>query len=225
MADEEYKFKAEEYDVPEEQPPAVRPPGLGFGKRPPKLKVPINKKILIILGIIIVVFIVFQFVKPKPAKEPQPTAPDITAAVPVSQVSADGQLFDLSQKFNQNSAKLKDIEGQLNTTQAALSKLNTDIASLSTIVKKLSANVQILTRRQAELLIYGKGRSRWPKIVYHVKAIVPGRAWLESSDGTIVTVRPGSELNHYGTVTRIDDRRGIVTTDLGFTIKYGKGDI
>jgi intracellular multiplication protein IcmG len=227
MADEEYKFKAEEYDIPEERPPAEQPPGMGFGKRTPKFKVPINKRVLIILGIVIVVFIVFQFVKPKTAKEIQPSIPDVTVAVPISQASANGQLFDLTQKFDKNNTKIKDMEDQLNKTQAVLSKLNTNVSNLNSAVRRLSASTQLLAKRQAEMLVYGTGKAktRGSKVVYHVRAIVPGRAWLEASDGTFVTVRSGSELNHYGTVTRIDDRRGIVQTDLGFTIKYGKGDI
>jgi intracellular multiplication protein IcmG len=229
MAEQEYKFKEEEYDVGEkkEQPPEEQaPPGLSFAKRIPKVKIPINRRVLIILGIIIVVFIIFQFVKPKTPKEPPvTTTPTTVGALPVTQVSGNGQLFELTQKSNKNSAKIKNIEDELNKTQTALSKLNTDVNNLNSAVQKLSKATQTLARRQAELILYGKGKFKVPKVVYHVKAIVPGRAWLESSDGTIVTVRPGTRLNHYGTVTKIDDRQGIVKTDLGLVIKYGAGDI
>ena len=54
---------------------------------------------------------------------------------------------------------------------------------------------------------------------------MPGRAWLEARDGRLLTVRPGTKLNSYGTVTEINSRQGVVKTNLGVVIKYGINDI
>ena len=224
MAEEEYKFKEEEYGVGEQEQPTETEPEEEKKPPVPKFKLPINKRILVILGIIVVLFIVFQFVKPKKT-EPQPaTTPTIATTATGAQIPVTGQLPGLMQKFNENSAKIKSIQDELNRTQTVLSKMDAAVYNLNIAVQELSKSVQDVAKQQAGLQ-KGKPKVRAPKVVYHVKAIVPGRAWLESSDVTIVTVRPGSKLKNYGTVTEIDDSQGIVKTDLGFVIKYGVGDI
>lgn len=226
MAEEEYKFKEEEYDVGEKEQPPTEPPVEEKKPPLPKFKLPINKRILVILGIIVVVFIIFQFVKPKKIEQPT-TPPTITTAEPGAQMPVTGQFPELMQKFNENSAKINNIQDELTKTQTVISKLDSAVYNLNTAVQELSKAVQDVTKKQARMQVTGKGKPkvRVPKVVYHLKAVVPGRAWLESSDGTIVTVRPGSKLNDYGTVTEINDRQGIVKTDLGLVIKYGVGDI
>ncbi len=56
---------------------------------------------------------------------------------------------------------------------------------------------------------------------YFVTAIIPGRAWLQSSNGQTVTVVAGDTLPGYGTITEIDPQKGIVQTSVGITLQYG----
>lgn len=219
--EEEYKLKEEEYGVepsaPKESKEPEQPKGPEFMKRIPKIKFPINKKLLIAIGIIIVLFIIYQFIGPKPTKELAPSPEDF-------QTSVTQQLFELTQKFNQNSAKITNIEDKLNRIQSLASKTDGVVNNLNTTVSELSKIVQQLTLERKAMEITKVKRIK-PKVIYHVRAIVSGRAWLEAEDGTTVTVRPGSKLNNYGTVTKIDAREGIVRTDLGFVIKHGINDI
>jgi hypothetical protein len=56
---------------------------------------------------------------------------------------------------------------------------------------------------------------------YTVEAVVPQRAWLQTSDGSTMTVMMGDEVPHLGTVVAIDPYSGNVTTSSGTVIKYG----
>jgi intracellular multiplication protein IcmG len=60
--------------------------------------------------------------------------------------------------------------------------------------------------------------------IYHIKAIVPGRAWLETGSGRTTTVRVGNKLSGYGTVTYISARDGLVILSSGEVIQYGIND-
>ncbi len=215
--EEEYKLKEEygaEPTAPKPKEPE-QPRGPEFRKRIPKIKFPINRKLVIVIGIIIALFIIYQFIAPKPTKELAPSPEDF-------QTSVTQQLFELTQKFNQNSAKIRNIEDELNRIQSLASKTDEVVNNLNRVVSELSKNVQQLTLERKAV---AKVKKIKPKITYHVRAIVPGRAWLEAEDGTTVTVRPGSKLNNYGTVTKIDAHEGTVRTDLGFVIKHGVNDI
>ena len=61
-------------------------------------------------------------------------------------------------------------------------------------------------------------------VEYHLKAILPGRAWVESSEGEAETVSVGDSIENYGQVTAIDPDQGIVSTASGKMIRYGERD-
>ncbi len=52
-----------------------------------------------------------------------------------------------------------------------------------------------------------------------VHAIIPGRAWLKSKDGTTLTVTEGDSLERYGKVLVIDASNGVVITSSGITLR------
>ncbi len=62
------------------------------------------------------------------------------------------------------------------------------------------------------------------KIAYVIRAIVPGRAWIESPNGYKFSVTVGDRVLGYGTITQINSDDGEVTFDGGDVIKYGPDD-
>ncbi len=62
------------------------------------------------------------------------------------------------------------------------------------------------------------------KVGYVVRAIVPGRAWVESPTGYKFSISIGDRVLGYGTVTKVDADNGEVTFDGGDVIKYGSDD-
>jgi intracellular multiplication protein IcmG len=225
---EEYKFKEEDYGEvysPETTKPGEteEPSEREFEKEIPKPKMPFKKRILIVIGIIIFLFIAYQFVVPRPSKKPLTPAPATPTGVADLTTTA-GQIAQLNQKFSQNSAKLTMLEQELDKAQSVLTNMQGSVNNLNTAVGELAKVVQQLEQKQRQAEMAAK-KKKMPPMVYHVRAIVPGRAWLESKDGKLVTVRPGTKLNSYGKVTVIDVDNGVVKTDLGYVIKYGESDI
>lgn len=62
------------------------------------------------------------------------------------------------------------------------------------------------------------------KIAYVIRAMVPGRAWIESPNGYKFSVSVGDRVLGYGTITQINSDDGEVTFDGGDVIKYGPDD-
>ena len=54
---------------------------------------------------------------------------------------------------------------------------------------------------------------------YTVHAVIPGRAWLKSSKGQIVTVAEGDTIGNYGKVLVIDAANGVVLTSSGIAFR------
>ncbi len=54
---------------------------------------------------------------------------------------------------------------------------------------------------------------------YTVHAVVPGRAWLKSSKGQIVTVAEGDSIGDYGKILVIDAANGVVLTSSGVAFR------
>lgn len=56
-----------------------------------------------------------------------------------------------------------------------------------------------------------------PEFILH--AVIPGRAWLKSSTGQIITVTEGDPLGNYGKVLVIDSANNIVLTSAGISFR------
>lgn len=56
---------------------------------------------------------------------------------------------------------------------------------------------------------------------YYVSAVIPGRAWIQTSRNNVTTVKVGDVLPYYGTVMRIDPVNGTVMMRSGKVIEYG----
>lgn len=54
---------------------------------------------------------------------------------------------------------------------------------------------------------------------YVVHAVIPGRAWLKSSKGQIITVTEGESVGDYGKVLVIDAANSVVLTNSGITFR------
>ena len=54
---------------------------------------------------------------------------------------------------------------------------------------------------------------------YIVHAVIPGRAWLKSSKGQIITVTEGETLGNYGKILVIDATNGVVLTSSGIAFR------
>lgn len=132
---------------------------------------------------------------------------------------------DVSDSLNQLNDAVVNIDQQLVTLTNATSSLSKDMGDVKkevTHVKKvlkddgLYESPDILSQSTSEV---EEGRVIMEEPEYKVHAIIPGRAWLKSSKGQIVTVAEGDALGNYGKVLVIDAGNGIVLTSSGIAFR------
>lgn len=143
-----------------------------------------------------------------------------------------------SQEVAVYAQQIKDLQGGLSQVGQSIVDLRSGLSSLTTQLKSLSSQMQIVACNpgaacggtepllKAENAYTVKHVHKKPPapLVYHVKAAIPGRAWLESNTGTSTSVKVGDTIKNYGTVTNINPSTGMVDTSSGTVIKLGKFD-
>lgn len=158
------------------------------------------------------------------------------ATVPVEISSA---IQNISDEMTVNVNNIKQLEttiSALNTTVEQLNKtinaMDNRVLSLTETVDGLSqdlANVKkVMIDEDMDLASPGTvkfSNKKQPQTInssspsYSVHAIIPGRAWLKSSSGQIITVTEGDKIGDYGTVAVIDSANGLVRTSSGIILK------
>jgi hypothetical protein len=73
---------------------------------------------------------------------------------------------------------------------------------------------------EAKKLAEEKKMPKKPLAIYHLRAIVDGRAWLVSPAGESLTVVVGESLTDYGKVTNIFASQGLISTSSGRVIQF-----
>ena len=134
----------------------------------------------------------------------------------------------VQQKIDAAAQEMASNHDQLLGLRDAVSKAQQDISSVSQNVSQLTVAMQQLLLEIQQLnppsKIKSKKKATKPLAIYHIRAIVPGRVWLESADGKSVTLRVGNKLEGYGTVEVISPQQGMVLMSDGSYIQYGVND-
>lgn len=180
-----------------------------------------NKRILIVFGVVIVLLILFHFigqsrvpVAPKPAP-----AQVVTPAPQPVVVQQPNTAFTSS-----TDQKIQSLESQLSVVQNSLSQSQAQNQTLQQSVAELSAQVQVMSEQLQRLLANEKMPKNANKIVFHLRAVLPDRAWISSNTGQTMSVTIGDRVQGYGIVQSIDVRDGVVKTSSGRKIEYGPND-
>jgi hypothetical protein len=191
------------------------------------------KKFLLVPVFLIIVFSVYKFLGWYYEK-PQDTTPKTVVTQPkvaapiaaMPQAAAPSpEVISLMQQNQSNREELDKMTESVNKTQSTLDAMQNKIDDLTQSVNQLSV--------QNESLKAMMHKPKVKKIVkhvaqkmesYHIKAIVPGRVWLESDSGKVVTLRVGDSLAGYGMIQLISPQQGLVMTSSGMAIQYGVND-
>lgn len=241
---EEYQLPEEEdfeshYEVEEVQTPQ-NPERAPFSVK----KLLLNKKVLVPALIVFGVYGLYKFMEfrdksqleaQEVAQTPAPTksiSKTIEPAVIAAQVA--------EPEVNKDKVQMESLGTQLNQLKLTQTQMNSELSELSETVKTLTAKLEerskvAITEPEVRPVIikkkikkYHRSRLRERAVVrpvaYHLRAVVPGRAWLESTKGRLFTVRIGERIVGYGIVEEIDVTRGVVITSSGREITYGKYD-
>lgn len=243
MSDDEYQFPKDDYidqsnktgesesPVSDEQPDTsvemTQSPS--FFDRFPFLK---NKKLWAIAALVVVLIVGMQMMhhgadSKKLLQQQQST---LTAAEQAQSQMA-SQLSDVQSSQSATASQVTQLKQQVASLQSQVASSNATSNQLSQSVEQLTAQVKLLTqsvdqnKKAITVKTPSKAAVTAKPVTYHVKAVVPGRAWLLSSTGKTLTVSNGDEINdYYGKVTLIDSDEGRVVTSSGKVIYYGQDD-
>ena len=105
-----------------------------------------------------------------------------------------------------------------------MSTLNQALSNLSNLVAQQSQEMSILMVRSQPKRVKHITKHHTPQVTYNIQAVIPGRAWLIGSNGSILTVREGIKMKSYGTVRLIDPIQGRVVTSSGKIIRFSPED-
>ncbi len=127
---------------------------------------------------------------------------------------------------NTSKEMLNNIEEMANIIRGIKSKINNInfiTVKLSNNTEDLSININKHIENKLDLTFYrpknNKVISYNQKLNYVLHAIVPGRAWLKSACGEIISVVQGDSLDHYGKIIIIDPANYLVRTSSGIIIR------
>lgn len=242
--DDEYQFPSEEYgadesaeqsvdsDAQEEQQHddeqeshyAASP---SLADRFPVLR---NKRIMMGVGIVIVAIVGVKLMAgghTKVIKQPVHKAVVQKPVIAQPNPAFLGQLKQLKRSsqgdqttISQLKAQVEQLQNSLDSSNSENTQLSYSLQTLTNQVKSLSAEVKKSQQHHKKKVV----KKPAPEIHYNLIAVVPGRAWIESSTGSSITVRVGDKVKDYGTVRAVNTSRGMVLTSSGKVIEYGVDD-
>lgn len=214
----------------------------------------VKRNAIIVVVLVVVAMLVYKFMgsffttKTEPAStivtetpvitpvvEPQPIIqPQIVTPVPSADTTA------LNQKISDMDVEQHNLRNSLNTLNNQLNSMSSNINALNMKISTLSQTVTVLTNKmdeqatQVSMLIAARvqqpkprkivHRVVVPQTVYYIQAVIPGRAWLISTNGSTLTVREGTNIAGYGIVKLIDPNQGRVVTSSGRVIRFSQQD-
>ena len=120
--------------------------------------------------------------------------------------------------------EIKELQSGLGEVNQSVTGLQKTLVTLTASVQALSNQVEQLSKEQKAKAASVPQAKPVVKTEYYLKAIITGRAWVESATGDLTTVKVGDELKGYGTITAIDPENATVTTSEGATIKHAPND-
>lgn len=237
LQQEEYQYSdpdsAETYaEEPQEQPPV----GVRDDRR---------KRIILILVILGLLFVVFQFVKAK-SKTAKTTEPPVVSniekamqekPVPEQAVSAQPATPVSEQQLTLDAANTNTPVSEPSAKSVEqIQSLQTSLSNLENSVKSLTEKVDVLKKQERVVKASTIQRKAKPILkrhhsimtmkpdVYYIHAIVPRRAWLQTKNGEAITVQIGDTVPGYGVVKSIDASEGVVATSSNKMIHFDSND-
>jgi len=203
---------------------------------------PRNSRKLIVFGLIIAVIIFFIFYHffsswnnpfselhhgsavhdsaaaaalPSPAQIAREEQQARAAAAKAQADALEAKSNALDQTITQQQQTITQLQSNMETLQESMNTLTTSVSALT---QKFDMMDSKLTKPAAKKL--SQAVSAPPPITYFVRAMVPGRAWLQASNGSTLSVAVGNEVPGHGTVSNVALGAGQVMTSDGSVFTY-----
>lgn len=195
-----------------------------------------NGRILLVIGIVIVFALLIRLISadkddvvPVAKQTAQPAVVQQQASVPASSGQQNGQMLGSLNALQAHSSQVKtemenmksqisDLKNSLDQSKSQNQQVEKAILALSDEVKALNVRLNQTVAR------FGSSKRPGSGVTYHLRAVLPDRAWIVSNTGRTLTVTIGDTINHYGVVQSIDPEQGIIGTSSGRKIYYGSND-
>lgn len=132
-------------------------------------------------------------------------------------------LDSYSQEVSDNLTKLNDaiqtMDTRLSNLTNTTSTLSKDVGHVKQVLKNdgLDVNLSAISGQHRKEEKNATISIEEPE--YTVYAVIPGRAWLKSTKGQIITVAEGDQLGNYGKILVIDAANGVVLTSSGIAFR------
>lgn len=144
------------------------------------------------------------------------------------------KVFELREQNADNQKQLHTLQRESTEQQRLLRGIQNKMRDIEKYIKvlakhhdvqeaELSKRVDALIKKQHSEKMKKK-KKKAVRVTYTIRAIVPGRAWIESSDHHTLTVKVGDQLAGYGVIKRIDPRGGRIVMSSGTILTYGRDD-
>ena len=156
------------------------------------------------------------------AQQPALTAVPASFPTPVQSTATSSALSDTQDRLSALHDQLSSVVAANAQLTQSMSALTTQVATLAAAVQDTSQKLDTMTMKPG---VMNKLRYQPAPIIYVIKALVPGRAWLVGSNGVSVNVAVGNYLSgYYGSIQSINASTGQVMTTRGKAITYGSND-
>lgn len=187
-----------------------------------------NKRVLIVVGVVVVAIIVFQMTKPshtvKVVKQAQQVQRQQVPSLQEQQQNALLNKVDsLSQAANSSKNAESQLAGEVSQLKTSLNQSANNNKAMREAMIALANQVQGLQEQLKKATTTPKHIKKLPPapvLTFRLRAIIPGRAWIEGSNGEADSVAVGNKIKNYGKVTAIDADAGKVVTSSGKDITY-----
>lgn len=126
------------------------------------------------------------------------------------------QIKELQNNLREITRSLSNVSGSIHSIDSKILNLTNTVDNLSMNVKKYTQDEDLdltATLKPSEADLF----SNTPEYLVH--AVIPGRAWLKSSSGQIITVAEGDSLGDYGKIALIDAANNLVRTSSGVVFR------
>lgn len=182
-------------------------------------------------------------ITPVTTSQKQTTVVPQSAVAVTTRFSSEQTDTDTSKKLNNIQQAQSNVESniqamntQINNMNASLNEVATKMATLNASMLALNEKIDAQMREMQQMAMkkrpaptrkrppQGMGMRGMPPMAYYIQAVIPGRAWLMSSNGSTLTVREGTVIPGYGVVKLIDPEQGKVMTSSGRTIRFSQVD-
>ena len=166
-------------------------------------------------------------VVPKPVSETVEHAP-MSTAVPANPMLAapavvvpdatSSEIDRLNDVLVAQQQTMDQMQTSINALQQTVNGFN---GTLSDISQKVTDGLtKIATKAPVRPKVQSLQMAEPARPIYTIRALVPGRAWLQSNDGQSITVINGDQVPGYGAVQDIDLNAGQVILSDGTVVGY-----